>query len=354
MKNIYLQILLNRQEISGMALATVTRTSGSTPQKPGSSALFNSKGLVSGTVGGGIVEGKTQLIAAKAVQSKKSAHYLFTLDNSVSGGEDALCGGKIKVLIDGSLENHIAVFEGIKKADADRVPGILATVVKGREDDEVVINRYWIAKGTEPSLPPEIMTRFGPEIMCMLSSMDRGDFRELELPVHGDSPSSQIFFELIIPPLRLIIAGAGHIGKALSKIGQMLDFEITVIDDRQEFANSENLRFADHIITEDIGSAISKIKMGDDTFMVIVTRGHKDDANALRACIASNAAYIGMIGSRKKVALMRNDFIENGWSTEKQWNKINAPIGLDINSRTIEEIAVSIAAQLVQVRNAKR
>ncbi len=353
MKNIYLQIPLNPQELSGFALATVTRTIGSTPQKPGSSALFNSKGLVFGTVGGGIVEGKARAIAARAIQTKKSGQYLFTLDNSVSGGEDALCGGEITVLIDGNLENHISVFESIRKADAGRIQGFLATVVKDMEDEQVAIKRYWIPKGTELSLPPEIMTKYGPEILCMISSLERGDFREIELTVHGESPD-HVFLEPVIPPLHLIIAGAGHIGRALTKIGQMLDFEITVIDDREEFANSENLPFADHIITEDIGRAISDIGKGDDTFIVIVTRGHKDDSSALRACIESDAAYIGMIGSRKKVALMRKDFIDNGWSTEKQWDRIHAPIGVEINSITIEEIAVSIAAQLVQFRNDRR
>ena len=133
----------------------------------------------------------------------------------------------------------------------------------------------------------------------------------------------------------------------------MLDFEITVIDDRPEFANPENIPFANHIVVDDIGKAISRIDKSRDTFIVIVTRGHKDDGDALRACIDSDAAYIGMIGSKSKVALKRMEFIEKGWATPEQWDKIHAPVGVDIRSKTVEEIAVSIAAQLIQVKNNK-
>ncbi|UCE22136.1 MAG: XdhC family protein, partial [Candidatus Aminicenantes bacterium] len=88
-----------------------------------------------------------------------------------------------------------------------------------------------------------------------------------------------------------------------------------------------------------------------DTFVVIVTRGHRHDAEALRRCISSNAAYIGMIGSIRKIELMRKKFLEEGQATLRQFNRVHAPIGVNINSKTVEEIAVSIAAQLVQVRS---
>jgi xanthine dehydrogenase accessory factor len=185
----------------------------------------------------------------------------------------------------------------------------------------------------------------------MISISKSDDFREIKSP-SGEKEISDLFFlEPVIPPCRLLIAGAGHIGKALAKIGQMLDFDVTVADDRFEFANSDNIPWADNFIIGNIGNILEKTDWGKDLFIVIVTRGHRDDSNALRQCIGSDAAYVGMIGSRNKVALMRKEFIEKGWATPEQWNRIHAPIGLDINSKTVEEIAVSIAAQLVQVRN---
>jgi xanthine dehydrogenase accessory factor len=134
----------------------------------------------------------------------------------------------------------------------------------------------------------------------------------------------------------------------------MLDFEVTVIDDRPEFANADNIPSANHFICGDIGDSIEKTEKGEDAYLVIVTRGHRDDGKALKACIGSGAAYIGMIGSKTKIALMRRDFIEKGWATEEQWKRVFAPIGLDIRSKTVEEIAVSIAAQLVQVKNSRQ
>jgi xanthine dehydrogenase accessory factor len=131
----------------------------------------------------------------------------------------------------------------------------------------------------------------------------------------------------------------------------MLEYEVIVIDDRSEFANTRNLPDADKIVVNDIGTTLKSLNKHNDTYIVIVTRGHKDDAEALKACIGSGAGYIGMIGSRNKVATMRREFIDNGWATEAQFDLIHAPIGLDIKSKTVQEIAVSIAAEIIQVRN---
>jgi xanthine dehydrogenase accessory factor len=136
-------------------------------------------------------------------------------------------------------------------------------------------------------------------------------------------------------------------------LGKMIDFEVTVIDDRTEYANSDNIPDADKIIVDDIGHAMEEMKMSPDTYVVIVTRGHKDDAKALKPCFNTDVAYVGMIGSRNKISLMQKKFIRNGWATKKQWNEIHAPVGLEIESKTVGEIAVSIAAQLVLIRNSK-
>jgi len=353
MNNIYLQIPLRQPDISDIVLATVTRTSGSTPQKPGSSALFNKFGLVAGTVGGGILEGKVQQIAMESAVTKESGHYLFKLDKSQPEGEDALCGGKINILIDPNLDKHIPAFEAMRKSAASRIPGVLVSYVTGIESEKALISRYWITGSSGSLIPSGFRSRIEHAIKEMISQPDPGDFREIDLSSPGDKSSSTLFLESVIPPPRLIIAGAGHIGKALARIAVLLDFDITVIDDRPEFANSENIPFADHIITGDIGNTIAGIEKGSDTYIVIVTRGHKDDAKVLRACIKSDVAYLGMIGSRNKVALMKKEFMANGWATSEQWERIYSPVGLEINSKTVGEIAVSIAAQLVKVKNSR-
>jgi xanthine dehydrogenase accessory factor len=353
MKNIYLQILDHQNDIPALVLATVTSTHGSTPQKPGSSALFSPKGLLAGTVGGGVVEGRVQKLAAEASITGKSGHFTFNLANDISNKEEAICGGQISVLIDANLKNYTPVFEQAARSLEQRIPGVLITMVTRFSEKMVLINRYWMNKTETPQIPPEFLEKIKPAALDIINSGDPSDYREMKLNIPGEEPSSIFFIEPIFPPAHLIIAGAGHIGRALAHIAHILDFDVTVVDDRNEFANSDNIPEADRIIVDDIGAALSHIKMGSDTYVVIVTRGHKDDAAALKPCIGSDLAYIGMIGSKNKIASIRSDFLENGWATAEQWSAIYSPVGIDIKSRTVEEIAISIAAQLVLVRNSK-
>jgi xanthine dehydrogenase accessory factor len=354
MKNIYLQLLDHQSDILKLVLATVTRTLGSTPQKPGSSALFDLKSLKGGTVGGGVVEGRVQKLALEAILSKKSGHFRFNLANDISNTEEAICGGQIDVLIDANLNNSLSIFQQVKRSIENRIPGVLITMVTRFSDETVLINRYWMNDTFKPAIPEEFIVRIEPIVINMLSEGNPSDYRELELTIQDEEPSSLFFLEPIFPPALLVIAGAGHIGKALAHLAKRLDFEVTVIDDRSEYANSENIPEADHILVKNIAEAFQELKKSDDTYVVIVTRGHKDDAAALKPCISSDLAYIGMIGSRNKIAAMRVRFLDDKWTTADQWDRIHAPVGLDIKSQTVEEIAISIAAQLVMVRNGKK
>ena len=354
MKNIYLQLLEHRSDISSLVLATVTRTHGSTPQKPGSSALFDKNGLISGTVGGGVVEGRVQKLAHEAIATKKSGHFRFNLANNISNKEEAICGGQISVLVDANLQNYLSVFEQLEQSINNHIPGVLVTMVTGLLKDTVLINRYWMSKSYNPPIPEEFLEKIEPAVSEMLLRGDPSDYREMILQIPDEEPSSLFFLEPVLPREQLVIAGAGHIGRALAHLADLLDFEITIIDDRSEYANSANIPEADHIIVDDIGESLKKLKKYNDTYVVIVTRGHKDDAAALKPCIGSVLAYTGMIGSVNEIASMRVNFIENGWATAEQWDTVHTPVGLDIKSRTVEEIAVSIAAQLVLVRNSKK
>lgn len=354
MKNIYLQILDHQSDNTPLVLATVTGTIGSTPQKSGSSALFNSNGLISGTIGGGIVEGKIQKIVKDILLTRKSGHYNFDLAHDISDTEEAICGGSIRILVDANLRNSLSAFEQIKQSLSNRIPGILLTMVTGFSENTVLVNRYWISKTYEPVIPDEFLEKIRPLVSEILEKGNPQDFREIELSIPGQEPSSLFFLEPVFPFARLVIAGAGHIGRALAHLGSLLDFDVTVIDDRPEYANSDSIPDANHLIIKNIGEAMHQFDKKDDTYVVIVTRGHNDDAAALKPCIGSDLAYTGMIGSKMKIAAMKKDFIEKGLATTAQWDAIHSPIGLDIKSQTIEEIAVSIAAELVLVRNIRR
>ena len=353
MKNIYLQIPPDSVVLSRLALATVTGSEGSTPQKPGSSALFNENGLIAGTIGGGILEGKVTEMARQVLKTGNPVHQVFHLDTTASDGEDALCGGRIEVLIDPDLVKHRKIFSEVQRCIGERIPGILISKLKKESKGNIVVERYWKTKLSSDysdvfisGLPLD----FDPG--TVFSEAGKKDFRTLKLPAEYSDKGLKLFLEPVFPLPNLVIAGAGHIGKALSLLGNMLDFDVTVIDDRPEYANKDNLPHASRIITDNIARSVAELEKGTDTFIVIVTRGHRDDGGALRACIDSDAAYIGMIGSRTKIELMKREFLEKGYATEAQWKRIYAPVGLDIGSKTVEEIAVSIAAQLIKIRNA--
>ena len=140
----------------------------------------------------------------------------------------------------------------------------------------------------------------------------------------------------------------------MAGLGSFLGFAVELIDDRPEFASSGRFPDAARITVGDPARVLAGAAVDGTTYIVLVTRGHRHDAAALRACIRRPAAYIGMIGSRRKVALLREDFLARGWATEAEWDRLHSPIGLPIGSRTVEEIAVSIAAELAAVRASRR
>jgi xanthine dehydrogenase accessory factor len=354
MKNIYIQMLDIHPVDPNLVLATVTQCKGSTPQKPGSSALFSKNGLICGTVGGGILEAKVQDISLSALSSKEPQHPTFFLNKDISNGEDAICGGQISVLIEPEPFKYLSVFSDLKKSIEDKIPGILITMVTGSSGSDVFTRRFWLTENSKPEMPAHLIAPLEPVVKSILDKCDPYDFREIEIKNPGEDQISIFFLEPVIPPPSLIIAGAGHIGKALANLGSLLGFEVTVLDDRDEYANRSNFPGSEKIIVGDIGSGMNMLSKNSDTYIVIVTRGHKDDERALKACIGSDAAYIGMIGSKNKVSVMRTNFIVNRWANEEQWSKIHAPVGIDICSRSVEEIAISIAAQMIKVKNCKR
>jgi len=351
MKNIYIRILHELSVNSRIALATITATSGSTPQKPGSSALFSPGGLISGTIGGGILEEKVFQMAKKSFQSEKSGIYYFNLDHPISRQDEAICGGEVTVLLDSAIKDHVRVFEQVRNSITDRIPGVLVTRVTKTGNDPIQVQRSWITRYENPGNQSEYIPGLESAVSDLLTNGMPGAYRAFS--ISDKEKEVTVCLEPVHPYPRLVIAGAGHIGKALAHLGSLLEFDVLVMDERVEYANPGNIQDADQLVVDDIGEAMMSLKKTPDTYIVIVTPGHKNDADALRSCIGSEAGYIGMIGSKNKIALMRTSFIEKGWCTPDQWQRVFAPVGLDIHSETVQEIAVSIAAQLIKVKNGK-
>ena len=158
-----------------------------------------------------------------------------------------------------------------------------------------------------------------------------------------------VYIEPVIPDPHVIILGAGHVGKALSKVARFSGFRVTVVDDRQEYANRDNIPDAIDIVVTDFDDVFSKLAADRGTYLVIATRGHNHDLDALKAALKTEARYIGLLGSKRKKALLFKTLRDEGFS-QTDIDRVITPVGLPIGSVTPEEIAISIMAQIIKYR----
>ena len=160
---------------------------------------------------------------------------------------------------------------------------------------------------------------------------------------------AQVMIQLFEARARIVIVGGGHVGLAVARIGELVGFDITVLDDREEFANRERFPMADQVINGDSGEALDRVTLDHSTYVVLVSRGHKQDEDALRHAVGRGAGFVGMIGSRRRTATVLQHLAEEGFAREAL-EAVSTPVGLDIGAETPEEIALSILAEIVMVR----
>jgi xanthine dehydrogenase accessory factor len=159
-----------------------------------------------------------------------------------------------------------------------------------------------------------------------------------------------VFLEPIKPLPSLYIFGGGHISFFLARIGKMVDFRVTIIDDRPEFANVERFPEVDETIAADMGTVKQRLNINGSSYIVIVTRGHQNDTKVLEWALTTPAAYLGMIGSKRKIHTCF-EYLKTKGISQEQLDGVHAPIGLPIGAETPEEIAVAIMAEIIQVRH---
>jgi len=159
----------------------------------------------------------------------------------------------------------------------------------------------------------------------------------------------EVFIEPVLPPASLYVFGAGHVSISLYSIARSAGFDVTVIDDRESYANRERFPKAKEVIAEDFDRAMARLAPNESSYIVIVTRGHRDDMRVLGWAVQTQAKYVGMIGSKRKTIAIFRELTQEGLSPEL-FERVHAPIGLDIGAVTPEEIAVAITAELIAVR----
>jgi len=156
----------------------------------------------------------------------------------------------------------------------------------------------------------------------------------------------EVFVEPILPIAELLLFGAGHVAQSVGNIAATAGFQVTVVDDREAYANKERFPSAQEIVVDEFDSAMQKITVNENSYIVIVTRGHRDDMRILRWAVTTSARYIGMIGSRRKVATIYKELEKEGIPASA-FERVNAPVGLEIGAVTPEEIGVAIVAELI-------
>ncbi|MFC1943245.1 XdhC family protein [Chloroflexota bacterium] len=224
----------------------------------------------------------------------------------------------------------------------------LATVVKSQGGPPLEAKMMVTAQGqtlsTLGDTPLEAQI-----IQDCLAAIEDGQPKMVHLTLE-EKPQAlvELFIEVAVPCPSLLIIGAGHVGQSMSQMGKLLGFRVVVVDDRPDYANVQRFPEADEIIAADFIETLRNYPITDTTYAVLVTRGHRYDEQSLRQILNSSAAYIGMIGSHRRVATILRHLAEEGYPPERL-RQIYSPIGLDIGAETPEEIALSIMAEIVNV-----
>ncbi len=239
-------------------------------------------------------------------------------------------------------------------ARQERRRGVLASIVRSSLSSHPA-GRKWLALDGEPVPEPgsdpleRVMRRDLVAALDATEGVCRAYAPDGKRPRRRRDAVVEVFYEPLRPSDRLVIVGAGHVAVPICQIGRASGFEITVIDDRSDYANRERFPQAEQVLVGDMAECLASLSVDASTYIVLVTRAHAFDEHALRQLAGCQAPYIGMIGSRRRVLIVYRNLIEEGVPAESLGN-IYAPIGLDIGSRTPEEIGLAVVAEIVNVK----
>lgn len=319
------------------AVLLVLSAEGSTPAKSGARALLLADGTLVGTVGGGLVEAEACRRAVCAVERQQAEVFEIQL----YGQTGPICGGRMRLLVDPLPQRHQAACAQAGACVQQRRTGLLLTRIW--QDATLGIDSAFLES---PALENWAAWP-APQVLRQILAAEEPRFlQRLEPP---GSPC-EVLVEPVLPAPRLVIAGGGHVGQAVAALGYQVGMDVVVIDDRPEFAHPGRFPPGTLVRCGPIAQELKGLTLDAASYVVIVTRNHELDAEALEACLDRPVAYIGMIGSRRKVARVREGLLASGRASSEAWARIHAPIGLDLGAVSVPEIAVSILAEIIAVR----
>jgi xanthine dehydrogenase accessory factor len=324
------------------ALVRLIGDQGSTPRAAGAEMLVRRDGSIAGSIGGGLLEATMMRQAAEVLRSRAARIVALGLTGTdLTSDEEMVCGGQAEVLI-----TYVA-------AGDPHVRDVLAAMRAAR----TARRRAWLFT----LLPAE---PGGAVETCLLdddgavvgSAQDAGVLRAAvgEAARHGSAvlPDGRgVVVEEVPVPATVVVCGGGHVGRALVPAALAVGFAVIVVDDREEFADPRRFPGAT-VVLGPFDGALERLALDEACYVVIVTRGHTHDLDVLLQALRTPARYIGLMASRSKRARIAAALREGGFG-EEAVARVHSPIGLDIGAETPEELAVSIVAELIQVRAGK-
>lgn len=333
--------LLQQQE--SFVMATVVNTAGSAPRSAGAKMIVLADGSIMGTIGGGLLEANVMEQASEVMKCRQSRIAAFDLTGRNITDLNMICGGRGEVLIDfvdACDELTCAVYKEALHLLAHKSRGCLITALSTQDGSRFdkqhgLIGQDYSYIG-QPDVVEPVLSKLASRYSSVSICAERSDNRLL-----------------LIEPLRhpdtVYIFGAGHVAQYIAPVSNMVGFHTVVFDDRMEFANHVRFPGPTEIRVLSDYNAIPVLAIDDNSYIVIVTRGHLYDKTVLEWALTTKAAYIGMIASRRKRDTIYEALQQQGFRQD-ELTRVHSPIGVSINAETPEEIAVSIVAELIQVR----
>ncbi len=344
MNNIFTQISDLLSNDKTVALCRIIQQTGSAPRATGVNCLVLDDGSLRGTIGGGRLEYEVTTKASKNLAAGRSFLQHFELTGAeVAQTEKMICGGVVDVYTEYFTPDNEAagsLFRRISAKLREGKRGVLMTLVaegqSGNTNCHVFLDEDGDVMGAIPGLA--------------LGAEEKGRHLEMGsaalIEVAG---AGRLFVEPVAPDNVLYLFGAGHISTCLAPLAKMIGFTVVVIDDREEFCNRERFPQADEVIVAPFTEIFDRIVISPTSYLAILTRGHIFDHTVLQAALRHSPAYIGMIGSRRKIDLIYRALLDEGVS-QARIQQVHAPIGIPIDADSPEEIAICIAAELIKIR----
>ncbi|HEY2410827.1 MAG TPA: XdhC family protein [Pirellulaceae bacterium] len=339
-----------------VAWCRLVETRGSTPQKAGAAMLVREDGSQAGTLGGGCVEAEVKRRALGLLAENRSEVCTFQLDSDYGWDDGLICGGRMKILVEPiAAGSHNAYFERlaafVERGEGctealvfdDEASGLAAPDGMLFDGDGKLVARLRNIKDEEANRGARNATE-GVPYSAVIDALRPLADRPRAYAARG------VAYLPVLQRCRLVIVGGGHVGKAVGELAADLDFDVWVVDDRPEYVAEERFPRAERRISGPIERVLPDLEITSDTYCLIVTRGHSHDQEALFHLANRGARYVGLIGSRRKIKMIFENLAAEGVSREAL-AKVYAPLGIDIGSQTVPEIAVSICAELIAHRN---